>query len=55
MKNVLPGFVIKTGKTPFELNDDDIVAISYITAKIAAKLQKIKKLITTPRNMLKRS
>jgi hypothetical protein len=49
VKNVLPGFVIKTGKTPVELNEDDIVTISYITAKVAAMLQKIKKTYNSPK------
>jgi hypothetical protein len=49
-ENVLPGFVIKTGKTLPELNDeDDIVTISYITAKVAAMLQKIKKTYNSPK------
>jgi hypothetical protein len=35
--------VIKPGNTPLELNEADIVAISYITAKVARRLRKIKR------------
>lgn len=49
MKNVLPDFMSKTGKTPLKLTEEDLVTISYLAAKIAAKLQQIKKTYSNPK------
>jgi hypothetical protein len=41
--------MIKTGNTLLELNNDDIVTISYIAARINAKLCKIRKTYRSPK------
>lgn len=41
--------MIKSGKTPLQRSDDDVITISYIAARIAVKLQKIKKTYRTPK------
>jgi hypothetical protein len=47
MKNILPDYMKKVGKTPLEY-DNDVVAISYITALVADRLQKITKTYHSP-------
>ena len=53
MKNVLSEIVTKSDNTLPELNEDDIISIVSLTARIAANLKKIKDTYHNPQQYTK--